>query len=149
MERLFPAHNPVSAQHTHHVTPSNSTLVIDRNLSTQVRACAVGVVTEGVALGALRGEDQELVVGHIQTELLGDVVVVLRGLVAGAAGAVEAGAGVDAGGGNVAVVLAGERVAGSALWRDAGGEDEGGGGEEEGGEDGEVLHVDGCKLVER
>lgn len=69
-------------------------------------------------------------------------MVILRGLVAGAAGAVEAGAGVDAGGGDVAVVLAGERVAGSALGWDAGGGDEGGGGEEEGGEDGEVLHVD-------
>lgn len=135
------------SQHKKHASrqsPSNSALVLDRNLSAQVRACAVVVVTEGVALGAFGGEDQELVVGDIQTELFADVVVVLRGLVTGTAGAMEASACVDAGGGNVAVVLAGERVAGSALGGNTGGEDEGGGGEEERGEDGEVLHLGGC-----
>lgn len=47
-----------------------------------------------------------------------DVPVVLGSLVTGTAGAVEGSARVDARGGDVAAVLAGERVAGAALgWR--------------------------------
>lgn len=122
---------------------SNSALVIDWNLHTEIRARSVGVVAEGVALGALWREDQELVVGNLETELLGDVLVVGRGLVAGTAGAVEAGACVDARGGDVAVVLAGEGIAGSAGWREGCGVDEGNRGEEDGGDDGNGLHCGG------
>lgn len=73
-----------------------------------------------------------------------DVVVVLGGLVAGATGAVEATAGVDARGGDVAAVLARQRIAGAAFRgrRRRGSNGQGGGAEEgEGGEDGEGLHL--------
>jgi hypothetical protein len=123
---------------------SNLTLIPNRNLSTQVWARSVRVITQRVTLSRLRGEHQELVIRYVQPELLGDVVVVSRRLVARATGAVESGAGVDARGRDVAVVLARDGVAGPA---DGGlgswvGEDEGGGCQEEGGEDGEGLHFD-------
>jgi hypothetical protein len=47
------------------------------------------IVAQSIADHMLRGENQELVVWHLETELLGDVAVDLGGLVASAAGAVE------------------------------------------------------------
>jgi hypothetical protein len=82
---------------------------LERHLLAQIRAVAEGVVAERVARLARGDEDEELVVGHVQAE----VVAVAR-LVAGAAGAVEFAAGVDARGGDVAPVEARDGVAGSA-----------------------------------
>lgn len=72
------------------------------------------MVTERVADGVFGREDEELVVGHLQPELLGDVAVVLGGLVTRAAGAVEAFARVDARRRRVAAVLAREGIADAA-----------------------------------
>lgn len=74
----------------------NSTFIPNRHLSTKVRARAKRIIAKSITLGRLRRKDQELVVGDVETELLPDVVVVLGGLVAGATGAVEASASVDA-----------------------------------------------------
>lgn len=54
------------------------------------------------------------VAGHVEAELFVDVEVTAGRLVACATGAVETGAGIDARGGDVAVVLPGEGVAGAA-----------------------------------
>lgn len=91
-----------------------SALVVDRNLSAEIRASTVVVITESVANGVFRGEDKELIVGEVEAELLVDIVVVVASLVAGTASAVELLPGVDAGCGYVAAVLAGDGVAGSA-----------------------------------
>lgn len=122
-------------------------MIIDRNLRAKIGTKAVGVVAKSVARGALRSENQELIVLHVKTELLGDIVVVLGGLVAGTAGAVEAASSVDARGGDVAVVLTRDGVAGSALRRRrrvTARSCHGGRGEEGGEEDGGGLHVAGC-----
>lgn len=98
-----------------HIPKSNSTLIIDRHLSTKLGTGTIWVIAQRVALGRLWRKDQELIVRHGEAELLRDVVVVLRRFVSGAACAVEAAAGVNARGCDVAVVLAGNGVAGSAL----------------------------------
>ncbi|KAK2845299.1 hypothetical protein FQN49_005854 [Arthroderma sp. PD_2] len=74
------------------------------------------VVAESVASGVLWDENEELVVVEWQTELLGEVIVVFARLVASTAGAVEGCSSVDARSGDVTVVLAGDWVAGAALW---------------------------------
>ncbi|OGM40224.1 hypothetical protein ABOM_011118 [Aspergillus bombycis] len=99
--------------------------ILNRHLGTQIRARS------------------ELVVGHVQPELFGDIIVVLRRLVTRATSAMEAGARVDARGRDVAVVLARQRVAGAADGPGGIGEDEGGGGQQEAGENGEGLHIGG------
>jgi len=128
--------------HTSH--PLNLASGLDRHLSAQLWIEPVGVVAEGVARRIFWHENEELVVGHLQTKLLGNVAIVLRRLVASTAGAVELGARADARGGNVAEVLAGDGIAGPAdipagdgRLRESGSEAEEGGAEdsEEGGGD--------------
>jgi hypothetical protein len=128
-----------------------STVLLDRNFSAEIRASTVVVVTESVANGVLRGEDEEFVVREIETELLADVVVMLASFVASTASAVELLAGVNARGGYVAAVLARDGVAGSADWMIdvlAAGKSanhKGGAGEEEEGCDGaDGMHFCGC-----
>jgi len=94
--------------------PLNLATGLDRHLSAQLWIEPVGVVAEGVARRIFWHENEELVVGHLQTKLLGHVAIVLRRLVAGTAGAVELGARADARGGNVAEVLTGDGIAGPA-----------------------------------
>lgn len=53
---------------------------------------------------------------HGQPELLVDVIIIFGGLVASAAGTVEGRACADARRRYVAAVLAGDRVAGPAIW---------------------------------
>lgn len=125
------------------ISSSDRAVLLDGNLGAELRTSTVGVVAERVADGVLRGEDQELVARHIETELLVHVGVVLGGLVARAAGTVETAAGVDAGGSDVAAVLARERVAGAAVGRGRRGEHHRGGGDEEGGDDSESGLHDG------
>lgn len=87
------------------------------HLIAQLRGSSIRVITERIAHGVLRDKDQELVVGHGQTELRVDVIVGLGSLVTGTAGTVEGRARVDTRGGDVAAVLARNRVAGAALGR--------------------------------
>lgn len=108
------------------------------NLGAQIRVEAEIVIAQSVADGIFRREDEELIIGHLQPELLGDVLVVGRRLVASTAGAVEASSGVDARGGDVAVVLARKRVACSACGRRGPGGSERG--EEERRDDVDGLH---------
>ena len=79
------------------------------HLLAEIRPIPERVIAERVA-GLTRGdENQELVVGHVDAE-----VVAVAGFEARATGAVEFRAGVDARGGYVAAVKAGDGVAGSA-----------------------------------
>lgn len=118
-------------------------MLINRHLGTKLRTHSIRVIAQGIALGALGGEHQEPIVRHVEPELLVDVPVVGGRLVAGAAGAVEPRPGVDARRGDVAVVLARERVAGAALWPLVRRRRHGGGREERGEEDGDGLHFVG------
>lgn len=114
--RAFQSHI-VEIQATDQSNESNRSghaIGIDRDLGAQRSSAIVRMVTERVADSVFRREDEELVVGHLQTELLADVVVVHGGLVARAAGTVEVFACVDTRRRRVAAVLARERVAGAA-----------------------------------
>lgn len=122
-------------------------MIIDRHLSAKIRSHTVGVIAKGVALSTLGGEHQELIVLHVETELLADVVVVLGSLVTGTAGAVEAGSSVDARGCDVAVVLTRDGVAGAALGRTVGRTGHGSCGEEGGEEDSDGLHFDDDRYI--
>lgn len=92
-------------------------MLVDRNLLAEFRAHSVRVIAKSVAGGALGGENQELIVGHLESELLVDVPIMVRRLISGAAGAVEPRAGVDARGRDIAVVLPRDRVAGATFLR--------------------------------
>lgn len=85
------------------------------HLLAQLRSSSGGVITKRITNSILRHKDQELEVGHRQPELLVNIKIVLGSLVTGTAGAVEGGARVDARGGDVAAVLAGDGVAGAAF----------------------------------
>lgn len=105
----------------------------------QIRRRSVRVITQSIANSVLGNEDQELVVGHVQTELGMDIIVVLGRLVTGTAGAVESRARVDARSSNVATVLARDGIASTAggCWV---GQGDGGRGQE--GSQGGELHND-------
>lgn len=99
------------------------------HLAAQIRRRSVRVIAQSIASSIFRNKDQELVVGHVQTELRIYVVVVLGGLVTGTAGAVESRTRVDARSSNVTAVLARDGIASSAggCWV---GKDNGGRGQE-------------------
>lgn len=85
------------------------------HLLAQLRSSSSGIITECITNSILRHKDQELEVGHRQPELLVDIKVVLGSLVTGTAGAVKGLSRVNARGGDVAAVLAGDRVTGAAF----------------------------------
>lgn len=116
------------------------------HLAAQIRRRSPWVVAERIANGILRNKDQELVVGHVQTELTSDVIVILGGLVTGTAGTVEGRARVDARSGNVTAVLAREGIASPAggCWV---GQGNGGCGED--GSQGSELHFGGWGLCDK
>lgn len=110
----------------------------------QIRRRSPWVIAERIANCVLRNKDQELVVGHFQTELTVDVIVILGGLVTGTASTVEGRARVDARGGNVAAVLAREGIASPAGGCWVG---QGNGGRGEDGSQGSELHFGGWFCV--
>lgn len=93
----------------------NDAAVILANLAAEVRRSRIWIVAKSVAHSLLRHKDQELVIGHVQAELALDIIVPLRGFIAGPTCAVEGFSRVDTRGGHVAAVLTRERVAGSAF----------------------------------
>jgi hypothetical protein len=72
------------------------------------------MIAEGVADCVYRRKHEELIVGHLQTELLIEVVIVLGSLIASAASAVKVTTCVDTRGRWITVVLARNRVASAA-----------------------------------
>lgn len=125
-------------------------MIPNGHLSAEIRARTIRIITQSVTLSGLGRKHQELVVRHVKTELLPDVVVLGGGLVARATGAVEARARVDARRRDVAVVFARERVAGAAGWGTValGGDGDGRcGGCEEDGDGGELHFVNGVWVV--
>lgn len=100
----------------HYITLSRA-LVVKFNLIAKLRRHTEGIVAKSIASCILRNENKELIVRHRQAELTIDIVVILRRLIAGTAGAVEGCASVDARGGHITAILAGDRVAGTAWGR--------------------------------
>lgn len=71
-------------------------LVLKLDLLAKIGRSSIRIITRGVASRVLRNENKELIVRHRQAELIVHVVVVLRRLEAGTAGAVEGCSRVDA-----------------------------------------------------
>lgn len=85
---------------------SHNTLLLKLDLLAKVGRSSIRIVTQGVASGVLGNEHEELIVRHRQAELVADVIVALRRLVASTAGAVEGLPRVDTGSCDVTAVLA-------------------------------------------
>ena len=76
----------------------------------------VRVVAQSVTLCLLGDEDEKLVIRHRQAELRVNVIIALGSLIAGTAGTVKSASCVDAGGGDVAAILAGQRITSTTFW---------------------------------
>jgi len=143
LSSISQSHSIRTVRSSHQINKQASVLDSARvpllHLAAQIRRGSPWVVAKSIANGILRNKDQELVVGHVQTELTSDVIVILGGLVTGTAGTVEGRARVDARGGNVAAVLAREGIASPAggCWI---GQGDGGRGED--GSQGGELHFE-------
>lgn len=81
-------------------------LMLKLDLLAKIGRSSIYIITWNVASRALGNENKELIVRHRQAELIGQVAIVLRGLITSTASAVERFSRVDTRGRGITPVLA-------------------------------------------